>query len=213
MILVPTPAASVGDEVFDTVRFYTERGESYFRETIDVDMSAIYERFLKYVEPRGMILDAGSGSGRDTLEFLRRGYTVEAFDASDTLAALSSRLTGVRTQVLRFDEFHSDKPFDGIWSCAALLHVPRPALVAVMSRLFSALKPGGVLYASFKLGDADYTARDGRHFTDMDADGFQQMVRQIVQKVTITEIWTTSGESGFMGRGAWLNAIVQRPHS
>jgi SAM-dependent methyltransferase len=210
MIRPPVPADGGSVNLSGTARFYIEKGEAYFRETIDVDMSAIYDRFLKYLEPGSRILDAGSGSGRDTLEFLRRGYVVEAFDASDTLVALSYRLTGVRTQVLRFEDFHSDRKFAGIWSCAALLHVPRPALTDAMSRLFSALEPRGVLYASFKLGNTDHTGSDGRHFTDMDEYGLKQIVGRAVPKVLIAEIWTTAGESDFMGRGAWLNAILQR---
>ena len=198
------------DETAGTSRFYDQRGSDYFSQTIDIDMSAIYRRFLIYLKPGAAILDAGSGSGRDTRAFLSRGYDVEAFDASRTLAALSSQFTGVQTQVLRFQEFRSSKQYDGVWCCAALLHVPRSALEDAMSRLFAALKPGGVMYASFKLGDAERVANDGRRFTDIDADDLTRMIGRITPSVKIAELWQTSGESGSQSGSAWLNVIFQR---
>jgi SAM-dependent methyltransferase len=50
------------------------------------------------------ILDAGSGSGRDTLAFLDQGCLVDAFDGSAAMAEISSRLTAQKTRVMRFEE-------------------------------------------------------------------------------------------------------------
>lgn len=204
--------AAVEDAAACTVRFYDQKGHDYFRQTIDVDMTTIYRRFLKYLKPGAKILDAGSGSGRDTRAFLSLGYAVEAFDASRTLAGLSSKLTGVQTQVLRFQEFRCHQKYDGIWCCAALLHVPRSALEDATSRLIEALKPGGVMYASFKLGDTDRIGDDGRRFTDIDEDNLAKMVVRITPQATIVELWRTSGESDFQGHGRWLNVIFERMH-
>jgi SAM-dependent methyltransferase len=85
--------------VDSTISYYESHAAAYAQKTLPVDMAKIYERFLKYLPPGARILDAGSGSGRDSREFLARGYEVDAFDASPTLAALSTQLTGASTKI------------------------------------------------------------------------------------------------------------------
>jgi trans-aconitate methyltransferase len=76
-----------------------------------------------FMTVNGHILDAGCGSGRDSSYFLDKGFDVSAFDASAELAKLASQLIHRPVTVCQFNEYESDKPFDGIWACASLLHV------------------------------------------------------------------------------------------
>jgi len=39
--------------------------------------------------------------------------------------------------------------FDGVWTCASLLHVPATELPRLLRRLQAALRPGGLIYMSF----------------------------------------------------------------
>ena len=55
-----------------TITYYDEHAKEYVQRTLDVDLSHLYDRFLKHIPPGGHILDAGSGSGRDTLYFLNK---------------------------------------------------------------------------------------------------------------------------------------------
>ena len=132
-----------------TREYYDHHAKMYCEATCRVDMSGLYNRFLRYLPSNGLILDAGSGSGRDTLAFLKFGYKVEAFDSSPALCNLSTRLTGIQTRYLRFQGFKSSTRYDGIWACASLLHVPQKELQDVVGRLVRAIVPGGVLYVSF----------------------------------------------------------------
>ena len=193
-----------------TTAFYNRNAKRYAESTRDVDMSEVYSRFLQYLKPGSRILDAGSGSGRDTLEFLKRGYVVEAIDASASLAELSSKLTGIRTRVLRFEDFDDEAQFDGIWSCAALLHIPRNILSDVLTSLMLGLTINGVLYASFKFGLEDRAADDGRHFTDLDEAALKRILEQVQCKHKIREIWVAKGSGSRHGQIMWLNAIIQR---
>jgi SAM-dependent methyltransferase len=190
-----------------TDEYYEANFIPYFQTTVDADLSTLYDRFLRYVPPGGRILDAGSGSGRDTLAFLRRSYEVDAFDSSPALCALSTQLTGVKTRILRFQDFECESAYDGIWACASLLHVPEGELPDVMTRLAQALRAGGALYMSFKHGPGERVAEDGRFYTDMDAPRLRQLLRGIPGMV-LEEIWDTEGESTFKGRDKWLNAIA-----
>lgn len=187
--------------------YYERNAEAYFKETYNADLSDLYECFLQGLSRGAHILDAGSGSGRDTLAFLRRGYTVSAIDSSAALCALSTRLTGMQTRNIRFQEFESKDGYDGIWACASLLHVPEKELSCVISRFVMALKPGGLMYMSFKHGDGERTAEDGRFFTDMTRERLQRILDGI-SDMKLKKLWVTTGAVQFRYRGEWLNALV-----
>jgi SAM-dependent methyltransferase len=189
-----------------TTRYYTENAQAFFADTVAVGMDSLYARFLPHIPPGGHILDAGCGSGRDTLAFLQAGYRVTAFDASPTLAALAEHHTGQPVQVLRFQDLAWLREFDGIWACASLLHVPAPDLPEALGRLAQALRPGGVLYASFKYGHGERDHR-GRRFTDLDEAGLRTLLAQ-VPGLTERETWVT--EDLRPGRAAerWLNTLL-----
>jgi SAM-dependent methyltransferase len=126
--------------------------------------------FTALVPPGGRILDAGCGSGRDSLAFAKRGFQVTPIEASAKLAALAVAHTGLPVEVMTFDEVAWREAFDGVWACASLLHVPRAGLPAAVTRLREALVPGGILWMSFKYG-AEERYANGRHFTDLDEAG------------------------------------------
>lgn len=199
--------ASTIEEEKATSEYYERNAQTYFETTLRVDMSALYSRFLRHVAPGGRILDAGSGSGRDTLAFLQRGYKVEAFDASPALCALSAQLTGVEVQVLRFRDFDSPPRYNGIWSCASLLHVPKKELKDAVRRLIGALKPGGALYVSFKHGTDERISADGRFYLDMDVKFLRQLFKNF-PNMTLAEVWLSAGEGTHQGKDEWLNAIA-----
>lgn len=189
-----------------TTRYYTENAQAFFADTVAVSMDSLYARFLPHIPPGGYILDAGCGSGRDTLAFLQKGYHVTAFDASSTLAALAERHTGQPVQVLRFQDLAWRREFDGIWACASLLHVPAADLPEALGRLALALRLGGVLYASFKYGRGE-REHGGRRFTDIDEAGLRALLAQ-VPGLTELETWVT--EDLRPGRAAerWLNTLL-----
>lgn len=194
----------------ETTRHYYDReARTYYEATTPINMSAVYDRFLSYVPSAGRILDAGSGSGRDTLAFINRGNEVEAFDASPKLCELSTRLTGIRARVLRFQEFESPPRYNGVWACASLLHVPRADLHDAIKRLVRALKPRGVLYMSFKYGSGERVADDGRFYTDMDEEGLSELFAAF-PGMAVIDVWISTGEGTYRGKDAWLNAIAVR---
>src|SRR6185312_11194154 len=191
------------------VAYYDKHASEYFRSTVHLDMSVIRARFLSYLPKKGLILDGGSGSGRDTLEFLKLGYQVEAFDGSKELAALSTQLTGVPTAVCSFEEFCATDRYDGIWASASLLHVPRNSLPQVLAKLGKALKCGGIMFASFKEGTREYVAPDGRLYLDLTAPLLREMLRD-VPGLTLRESWTTEDSNSAGAMTSWLNSITIR---
>jgi len=194
-------------ESLSSADYYEDNAQAFFDETIGVDMAPLYERFLAGVPAGGQVLDAGCGSGRDVLAFLRAGYVVEAFDASPTLAALAETHLGQPVAVLRFEDITWRARFDGIWACASLLHVPMAELPGVLQRMAAALKPGGVLYASFKYGTGEREHK-GRRFTDLDEARLMELLQAVPELVEL-ETWTTSDRRPDRADERWLNTLLR----
>ena len=166
----------------ETIEYYNRNAESFVSGTLHADMSDTRKRFLDYVKPDGRILDAGCGSGRDSLAFLKEGYQVDAFDASEEICRLASKILGFPVECKRFEEITGTSIYDGIWACASLLHVSGEELPGVMCRLEKLLKPEGILYASFKKGNAERN-KNGRFFHDMTENACRDLFQSVNMEV------------------------------
>lgn len=193
----------------NSIAFYDSNADTFFQDTVATDMSPIYGRFLPLVKTGGRILDAGCGSGRDTLAFIQRGYAVDAFDGSAEMVRRASALAGIPVSQMMFEELLEAAPhgqYDGVWCCASLLHLDRNILPAVLAMLVNALVPGGVMYMSFKHGDTDRD-KDGRRFTDLTEEGLRRMLEP-VEHCRLVDTWLT-GDQRIGRTDTWLNAVVQ----
>lgn len=190
-----------------TLRYYEERADEFVARTGHLDLSSRYEPFLALVPHGGTILDAGCGPGRDVAEFLRRGYQVTAFDASDKMVQLATQRTGIAVMRLRFQDMTFDQPFDGVWASASLLHVPLTELSLVFENLRRALRMGGVGFMSFKEGQGE-RFDDGRHFLDFTAAVLHERL-QAVPGIAIVRVWITPDEEA-RPNVQWVNALFQR---
>lgn len=193
----------------ETIDFYNRNAAEFFQDTVGVDMTTLHRRFLRKIPDGGSILDAGCGSGRDSRVFKDLGYRVDAFDASNELAALASEYLGQPVTVRSFADIDEIALYDGIWACASLLHIPFCELLTALVRLWVALKPGGTMYLSFKEGQGE-RKKDGRHFTDLDENALRALLGNLDQIENIDFWQTTDLRPGRTDR--WLNVLVQRRH-
>ncbi len=150
-----------------TVEYYNKNAQSFYETTVNADMSLQLADFTNLLPAGGHVLDAGCGSGRDSLALKNLGFHVEAFDASEEMCKCASTLLGQQVRLCRFEELDYIDLFDGTWACASLLHLTMESMPDVISRLHMALKTDGVLYASFKKGVGE-RYRGERRFTDAD---------------------------------------------
>lgn len=147
------------------IDYYNQNANDFYENTINADMSFWRDKFASLLPAGGRILDAGCGSGRDSMAFIQNGFSIVAFDASAELCKLASDLLSQEVWQMRFQEISFDEEFDGVWACASLLHVPSDEMTDVLGRIYKALQKGGIFYASFKFGEG-LTERTGRLFTD-----------------------------------------------
>ena len=146
--------------------YYDRHAVEFCDNTFTVDVSALYVPFLREIPDGGAILDAGCGSGRDSLAFLRRGYRVVSIDASREMVAAATKHTGQQALLLAFDESAFTYEVDGIWACGSLVHVARRDLHSVFTRFSRTLRTNGVIYLSLKYGDKERMEEE-RSFNDM----------------------------------------------
>lgn len=192
-----------------TIDYYDNNAEKFCSSTVDLDLNEIYQRFLSYLPKTGTLLDAGCGSGRDAFAFKRAGYDVVAFDASLEMVKQAGGLLEQPVLHMRFEDMEFENEFDGIWACASLLHVSREDLPHVLHQLAKALKPSGILYVSFKYGETDRNADDGRNFTDLDERGLNTFLEQ-EPLLALCETWLTHDCRPGRASEKWLNAVLKR---
>jgi len=97
--------------------------------------------------------------------------------------------------------------YDGIWSCASLLHVAEQDMPATIGLLWRALRRAGCLYLSFKLGSGERT-HGGRRFTDAN-DATLRGWFAALPEVTLFETWIT-GDKRPDSVDRWINTLVSR---
>jgi SAM-dependent methyltransferase len=191
-----------------SISYYDRQGGTFFAGSVGADMSATQARFLAHLPCPAEILDGGCGSGRDALAFTRAGHRVIAFDGSAEMVRLARDHSGLPVAQMTFEDVDWIDRFDGIWTCASLLHVPRANLPGVLGKLARALKPGGAWMASFKRGTSERQVED-RTFTDMTEPMLSEALA--AQGLDIAELWSEADVRPGKAEEYWVTAIAKRP--
>ena len=192
----------------ETLNYYNQHADAFIEGTQNADMSQQYRLFRKYLPDGGKILDLGCGSGRDSAYFQSLGFEVTAVDGSQELCRRVGEIYGIPATCIRFEELDFAAAFDGVWACASLLHVKKKDMPTVMGKVSAALKPGGVLYASFKYGSEERVS-NGRFFNDYTEDDLSTLLTP-QNHLTLQEYWITEDVRPDRAGERWLNFIAKR---
>ena len=117
----------------------------------------LFDQLLKGRLTPGMsLLDAGCGSGRNLLYFLRNGFDVSAVDQSHEAVMqtreLATRITNLPAENFRVEPVEqmsfADERFDVVL-CSAVLHFARDEdhWLAMVREMWRVLKSGGIFFA------------------------------------------------------------------
>jgi len=120
----------------------------------------------------------------------------------------ASALAQIPVRKLLFQEMAYDQEFDGIWSCASLLHVLKQELNEVFSLLAKALKPKGFLYCSFKNREASFE-KDGRVFSCFTPASMQEFIQGRQEFILIEMKVSTDVRPGREDE-SWVNVVLQK---
>ena len=195
------------EEIEKTLGYYEREAISFAQGTQGVDFKENQEKFLRLLFPGGKILDFGCGAGRDTKYFLERGYQVEATDGSPEMVKIASAFAGIPVRLLLFQELKEESVYDGIWACSSILHLPRRELWQVMEKMRRALKPGGVIYTSFKYGEGE-KYRGERFFIDYTEESFGRDLKAY-SSLVLCEYWISCDVRPGREEEKWLNLLLR----
>ncbi|MEO7691589.1 MAG: class I SAM-dependent methyltransferase [Sphingomonas sp.] len=203
-------AASLKASPFDqdTINFYDSNAVPYSAARPD-DLTPELVTFLSNLRPGARILELGCGSGCDAAEMERRGFDVDPTDGTPAMAALASERLGRTVRVLRFDDLDAQESYDAVVACASLLHVPRMALPAILTRVWKALRPGGWHFASYKTAGAEGRDKHQRYYNYLDR---QDAERIYGETGTWASIWCDEydGVGYFSSPARWLTVTAQK---
>lgn len=155
-----------------TGAFYDAEAAAY---AASARVSPYLSDFIAELPPHAAVLDLGCGGGQDSAALRDAGFVVTSVDASPGLAAEAKRLYNVDVRVLDFGQLDYVASFDGIWASGSLHHAAPATLPSIFGALSRALKPGGVLHASLKAGDADRRDKFDRFFCAMDEEKLREL--------------------------------------
>lgn len=190
----------------DSIDYYERYAASYYENTVNLNMEEALERFLALLPENAEVLDLGCGTGRDTVYLEDAGCYVTPMDGSEQMCRLAEIYTDKEVLHMTFEEMEFEEVFDGIWACASLLHVEGKNMDRIMKKVVNALKPDGVLYMSFKYGDAE-EIRNQRLFHDYTEEtAYDMVMRQ--EGVRIVEMWQSDDVRGIETK--WLNLLVKK---
>lgn len=146
----------------DTVQSYDSGAVEYAAEAAVMPewVATEINAFVTELGGSGRVLEIGSGGGRDAFELEKRGISVRRTDVSQGFVELL-RERGFKADLLDpltddlTDPLDPDRPYDGVWACACLIHVERQDFSTALQRLAEATRAGGRLHASVRDGDGE----------------------------------------------------------
>jgi SAM-dependent methyltransferase len=156
------------------------------------DLHAIVRRFFK----PGLTADIGCGSGREVAWLEANGYRAVGYDNSEGLLRAARdryhELTFRHAALPTLADLHDDG-FDNVLCETVIMHLPQDEIALAVRRLLAILKPGGILYLSWRVAPGvDQRDASGRLYTAFDPG----IVRRELPAPLLLDEEVTSASSG-----------------
>ena len=190
-----------------TLRFYADAAQTYAAHAGNEPHPQLHD-FIAALPPGGSVLELGSGGGRDAAFMLAQGLDVHPTDASPALAAEAERRIGRPVTIMAFDQLDAEALYDGVWASACLLHAPKDELTSDLARIHRALRPHGLLIASFKAGDGEGRDKFDRYYNYPDRASLEGHFRAAADWHDLVILERAgSGYDGLPTTWLWVTAV------
>ncbi|WP_232702631.1 class I SAM-dependent methyltransferase [Halobacterium wangiae] len=192
------------DESLQTAATYEDHADAYCEKYRTASVAERHGDPFFDALAGDRVLDAGCGPGSDAAVFAARGLDVVGVDITHSFVAAARE--DVDGAFVRGDLRSLPVPdgaFDGVWACAVLHHLPKPAAVDALAEFERVLADDGVLFCSVKRGesagfepDDDHGGGDDRFFAYYGGDEFRELLADA----------GLEGEARAEGR--WVNTLA-----
>ena len=118
----------------------------------------LHEIVRRFFVPGGLTADIGCGSGREVAWLNVNGFPAKGFDASKGL------LAEARARYPRFEFANAALPdlsglvagtYDNVLCETVIMHLDRTHIAPSLRRMLDILKPGGILYLSWRVTEGE----------------------------------------------------------
>jgi SAM-dependent methyltransferase len=134
--------------------------------------SDLHALIRHYFRP-GPTADIGCGSGREVAWLAANGFTAIGYDASEGLLfEARTRYPQHSFEVAALPELApiADDSFDNVLCETVIMHLTCEAIAPALQRMMAILKPGGVLYVSWRVTEGtDQRDASGRLYAAFDS--------------------------------------------
>jgi SAM-dependent methyltransferase len=138
-----------------TLRTYEAAAERYRAQTNGTTaVVPLLDRLVAALAPGSLVLEVGSGPGRDALLLEQRGLRVTRTDAARAFVDML-RADGHDAQLLNVITDPIVGQFDGVLADAVLLHLTEPEFAVAVAKLRHAVGLGAPFALTLKEGDGN----------------------------------------------------------
>lgn len=165
-------------------------------------VAAALRRMAKRVPPGGLVLEVGSGPGRDADFVESLGSKVRRTDATQAFLDLQAE-RGKHGDRLNLLSDRLGGPYDAILAMCVLIHIDRAHTDGVLRKVTRALRPGGGFLVSVREGTGETPGNF--HMTYWTRTAFVARLDRAGLKVE----W--DGRRVDSDRDTWLTFLARRP--
>jgi len=144
--------------------------EDWHEQPEPSDLYALVRRFFR----PGLTADIGCGSGREVAWLCANGYPAIGYDASHgLLKAARLRYPGLAFETAALPALAGieNGKFDNVLCGTVIMHLAHAAIAHAVGRLMSILKPGGIIYLSWRVTEGtDQRDKYGRLYAAFDQE-------------------------------------------
>lgn len=190
-----------------TVDTYDTNAQAWIKKHSTPGIWAQEMAIFKKLLPKGKILEIGAGGGRDAKELIALGYDYVGIDVSRGLLIEAQKLNP-QAQFFHQNIYELDSSkhsFDGFWTSATLLHIPKSRINEALKKIHAVVRPNGIGFISIKQGRGEKIELDEpqlpgerkRLFSYYSQDEFRKILMQngyqVVKSYLSSLIPTTQG--------------------
>lgn len=195
----------------NTTRHYDENAAEFFERYRSLTTPDVLGAEIVHVPARpSLVLDVGSGSGRDSNWLAGRGHVVVAVEPSEGLRTLAVA-AGQHLRVVNYDSILPDlagldgfsSKFDFVLCSAVWMHLRHDERSVAARRLHSLMKDGAKALVTFKVAPEE----PGRAMFSIDPDVAKAQFEDAGFKAEMTERTDLLGRDGTR----WFTVVLERP--